>query len=214
MEKHKRYVVVAELQSIQFIKKNGVRPSTETRQLLTSTAVWPRTGIPSRSYSMEIKAGECKVYEQDDWIHGILFKETLQAPTAIKLQLTVPLAPAFFDSLKAQLSKALAKEAGKIVEDSVPGLMGEMLGVPVDWLGAYLASASPEILGEGVLLLDEKALSDGGSFSIELKAPSTRYREENRAKSGPGGGKVSIRRKAATAGETVAKLTLKLYAVE
>ncbi|MGN0844491.1 MAG: hypothetical protein ACI4QT_04635 [Kiritimatiellia bacterium] len=214
MEKHKRYVVVAELESIQFIKKNGVRPSTETRHLLTGTAVWPRTGIPSRSYSVEIKAGESKDYAQADWIQSILFKETLQAPTALKVQLTVPLAPEFFDSLKTQLAKVLAKETGKLVEDSVPGLMGDLLSVPVDWLGAYLASASPDILGEGILSLDEKTLSNGGSFTIELKAPSTRYREENRAKSGPGGGKVSIRRKVATAGETVAKLTLKLYPVE
>ncbi len=85
---------------------------------------------------------------------------------------------------------------------------------PVDWLGANLASASPDILGEAILPLDEKILSGGGSFAIEMKAPSTRYREENRAKSGPGGGKVSIRRKVATAGDTVAKLTLKLYPVE
>lgn len=214
MEKHKRYVIVAELESIRFLKKNGSSPSSKTRHLLTGTAVWPRTGIPSRSYSVEINAGENKVYGKEEWADAILFKETLQAPTALKFQLTVPLPPAFFDTLKAQLAKTLAKESADLVEDAVPGLAGQMLSVPVDWLGAYLASASPDVLGEGILLLDEKMLSDGGRFSIELKAPSTRYREGNRAKSGPGGGKVSIRRKVVSAGETIANLNLKLSAVE
>ena len=179
MDKKKRFVEVFELEDIRFHAKNGSRLGAETRHILTCSAIWPRTGFAVRSYAHELTCKEQRTYGAADWADAILMKETLQAPTALRLRLTVPLEPAALRDFWKSFAKVAAREGSDIVEDLVPGVAGALLAAPVDFLGTWFQDREDDILGEATVLLNDADLSEGRTFEIPILRHQRRARRHH-----------------------------------
>ena len=172
----KTKLVEAHLVRIEFSDKgtsSALRKTTA--HTLTSVLHWPRYTYQQRIVARKVEVdGAARSYAPEDWIDAVLFKESLQLPSAVTFRVSVPLAADAVAKALAATAKAAAVALGDVVEAAAPTkAVGKVAAAPLDAIGAILAGVEPDTLGEGSLLFDEELLARGGERTIELRAPAT-----------------------------------------
>ncbi len=208
----KKHSVCATLVRVTLLTKGAESLSSKTRHTLCATLVWPRVGIASRAYARSVDLpGAERAYGAADWTDAILFKETLQPPTALELQLTVPLGDEKAAALLAAFAKAAVKRVADEVEDAVP-LVGDLVAAPIDAFANLLAKQPDLALGRGLLPLAADAdLAAGREVEVPLFAPRAITEQSNasRSRSAPPRKRTLVR-----AGEHVGAVVLRFDPAE
>ena len=208
----KKHSLCATLVRVTLSNKGGDALSAKTRHTLSATLVWPRTGIAARSYARAVELpGAERTYGEADWTDAILFKETVQPPTALELQLTVPLRDDTIAALLTAFAKAAVKRVADEVEDAVP-FVGDLAAAPIDAVAGLLAKQSDLALGKGTLPLRSDAdLATGVEREVPLFAPRaiTVASTGSRSRTGP-----ARRRTIVRAGERVGTVVLRFDPAE
>ena len=208
----KKHSICATLLRVALSSKGGDAPSAKTRHTLSATLVWPRTGIASRAYARAVELpGAERAYGEADWTDAILFKETVQPPTALELQLTVPLRDDKIAALLTAFAKAAVKRVADEAEDAVP-FVGDLVAAPIDAFANLLAKQPDLALGRGLLPLAADAdLAAGREVEVPLFSPRAITEQSNasRSRSGP-----ARRRTIVRAGEHIGAVVLRFDPAE
>ena len=165
----KNRLVEAHLVSFEFADKGSAAALRKTTEhTLCSTVHWPRYAYQQRVVARKLEIdGARREYGEADWIDAVLFKESLQLPSAVTFSVSVPLAPEAVAKVLGALAKVAGSALGDLAEAAAPTkVSGKLAASPFDTLGAILASADPSPLGEGSLLLDEELLARGGERTV------------------------------------------------
>ena len=208
----KKHSVCATLVRVALLTKGAESLSSKTRHTLSATLVWPRTGIAVRSYARAVELpGAERSYGEADWTDAVLFKETVQAPTALELQLTEPLRDDTISALLTAFAKAAVKRVADEAEDAVP-FVGDLVAAPIDAFAGLLAKQADLVLGKGLLSLRTDAdLATGVEREVPLFAPRaiTVASTGSRSRSGP-----ARRRTIVRAGERVGAVVIRFDPAE
>lgn len=169
----KTRIVAVRLVRIEFLSKGGEPVSAKTRHLLSSTVHWPRYAYQARTTAREVEiSGAVREYGAGDWIDAILFKESVQLPSAATFKLSVPVSRDEAAKAVAAAARAGMTVFGNIVEAAAPtAVLGKVATAPVDALASMLGNATdPGELGRASILFDEPLIRDGGERTLEFKA--------------------------------------------
>lgn len=204
-----KHLLILNLEKIEFFKKGRVA-KTDSSHTLTANFLWPRAAVQAKAYSRLIEVhGNVREYAADEWRDSIVCKETVQAPSALELSVTVPLSDATVSKLgKAALKSALGIAADAI-EDVIAAPFGKVAGAATDAVAALVAASSEEVLGEGYLQLDDDFLANGGVRTIELFAKKDFKRETTASN-----GKARKSKTLIAKGEKVAAVTLRFAEID
>jgi len=208
----KKHSVCATLVRVALSTKGGESLASKTRHTLSATLVWPRVGIASRSYARAVELpGAERAFGEADWTDAILFKETMQPPTALELQLTVPLRDDKVAALLTAFAKAAVKRVADEAEDAVP-FVGDLVAAPIDAVAGLLAKQADLVLGKGTLPLRFDAdLATGREIEVPLFAPRAITAESgsSRSRTAPARKRTVVR-----AGERVGTVVLRFDPAE
>lgn len=169
----KTRVVAARLVRLEFLSKGTEALSAKTRHALVSTVHWPRYAYQARTTAREVEiSGAVREYAASDWIDAVLFKESVQLPSAVTLSLSVPLSGDAVAKIVAATAKAGAAMLGDLAQDAAAtAALGKIATAPFDALATILGGATdPAELGRASLLFDEELLSVGGERTLEFVA--------------------------------------------
>ena len=113
MSRYPRGTVELALESVRGegpLASGGARP---TERLVTATLLWPRPLIAERVAvrTLAFERGGLDLSERD-WTERILFKETVEGPFGLLLQVSEPLAATQVARLAAAFGAALLRTAG------------------------------------------------------------------------------------------------------
>ncbi len=165
-----KHLLIVQLEKIEFFKKGRVDKKNGSHTL-TATFLWPRTAVQAKAYSRLIAVnGNAREYGADEWRDAVICKETVQAPSALELSVSVPLSDAAVAKICRTALKSALGIAADAIEDSVAAPFGKVAGAAVDAVAALVTASSEEKLGEGCILLDDEFISNGGVRTIELFA--------------------------------------------
>ena len=108
MAEKNRTVEIA-LERVEFAAK-GAQNRARTDHTLTCTLHWPKPGTQAKTYARTVEMdGMVREYGAGEWVDAVLFRDTVQPPTAVTFQLSVPLASeALAKALNAILKAGLA----------------------------------------------------------------------------------------------------------
>lgn len=199
-----KHLLIVRLEKIEFFKKGRVGKKNGSHAL-TANFVWPRAAVQAKAYSRLIEVGgNARVYGESEWREAVICKETVQAPSALELSVTVPLSDAAVSKIGRAAVKAALGAAADAVEDAIAAPFGRAAGTAVDAVAALVAASSEEKLGEGCILLDDEFVSNGGVRTIELFAKKD-FKSETTASNG----RSRKYRTVIAKGEKVAEATLR-----
>ncbi|MBQ7666693.1 MAG: hypothetical protein IJS46_01720 [Kiritimatiellae bacterium] len=211
----KTRIVVARLVRFEFLSKGGEALSSSSRHVLVSEVHWPRYTYQLRSSArtLEIK-GAVREYGENDWIDAVLFKESVQLPSAVSFTLSVPAAPDVVSRVVAAIVKAGLGVVGDVAQEAAPTAgLGKMATAPFDALATLAGSATdPAPLGKASLIFDEALLSRGGERTLEFTAVRD-ISVQTSAASPNKGPSVRRRKIAVRKGDTVARAVVAFDAI-
>ena len=199
--------IEARLVRVEFLRK-GAANRAKTDHTLAATLLWPRVGIASKTYARAVSLdGMARDYGEDDWAEAILFKESVQPPSALSFQLSVPLSSDALSKALGAILKAAFTVAGDAAEAAAPTKgAGKVATAPFDAFATLAANRSASVLAQGLLPLDEALLDRGGERTVELVSPRDVVREEGAAAGGKG--RPARRRVLLAKGAVAARLTI------
>ena len=207
----KTRIVAARLVRFEFLSKGGGALSSPSRHVLSSAVHWPRYAYQLRSTSRELAVdGAVREYGESDWIDAVLFKESVQLPSAVSFAVSVGAPAEIVSKVVAAVVKAGVAAIGDMAQASAatPAL-GKIATAPFDAVAALAGNATePATLGRAALLFDEELLSRGGERELVFTAPEDVAVVRVAAQTGKGPGarrrKVVVRKGDAVARATVA----------
>ena len=208
----KTRIVCARLVRFEFLSKGSEALSAHTRHVLSSVVHWPRYAYQMRTTSRELDAaGPLREYSAADWIDAVLFKESVQLPSAVVFKLSVPLSRDVVSKIVAASARAGLGALGDMAQAAAPtALLGKVATAPLDALATLAGNASdPEELGRASLLFDEELLSKGGERELVFVAEDDISAVRAAAPASAGGSAASRRRKTVVKkGAAVARATV------
>jgi hypothetical protein len=161
-----------------------------SRRLLTVSLVWPRPAIAERVAvkKLDLASNQFKAVESS-WSRRILFKETVQGPFGVQVEVSEPVNDSQVGEFIQSLSQMLLKLGGGLAEDAAStALAGDVFAGPFDLAakaGATAAKKGPRSVAAGELDVSIPAKSKKkGSWTLPLTAPRTVYRVERVRKRG------------------------------
>ena len=169
----KTRIVAARLVRFEFLSKGAEALSSHTRHVLSSVVHWPRYAYQTRVTARELEVdGASREYAEKDWIDAVLFKESVQLPSAVTFKLSAALTRDVVSKIVAATAKAGLGALGDAAQAAVPvPLLGKVATAPFDALAALAGNATdPDELGRASLLFDETLLSSGGERELEFVA--------------------------------------------
>ena len=170
------------LERVEFFAK-GAQNRGRTDHTLACTLHWPKVGTQAKTYARTVEMdGMSRAYGKGDWVDAILFRESVQPPTAVTFQLSAPLSSdALTKALNAILKAGLAA-AGDAAEAVVPAKgLGKVASAPFDAYATAATNRSPSVLGQGTLAIDEALLAEPGSHAVSLRATRDIVRAPSKA---------------------------------
>ena len=169
----KTRVIAARLVRFEFLSKGSEALSAHTRHVLSSVVHWPRYAYQTRVTAREVEMdGARREYAGADWIDAILFKESVQLPSAVTFKLSVSLSRDVVSKIVAATVRAGLGALGDAAQAAAPNaLLGKVATAPFDALATLAGNAAdPDELGRASLLFDELLLSSGGERELEFIA--------------------------------------------
>lgn len=209
--KYKRRILEVLLRDVQ-VETTGKRGRGE-KHLIAATLVHPRPSIVEKSAvrAVALENGIAAL-SKEGWSDRILFKEVVQGPTAIRVEVS----EAVSDSEMAKLGSIVADTALDFAEDSASELtqsiwLGGMIGVSLEYLGKALSSKDgPRCIGSGIVELCADDKWKAGA-ARKMKIPLVAERGVDVVERRRRQGKMSTRRKSLLkAGEPNGFVTLAL----
>ena len=169
----KNHIAEVRLRRIEFATKGASGQKARTEHTLASTLHWPRYGTQSKTVARPVEMdGMSRDYGPEDWADAILFKESIQPPSAVTFQLSVPLASDALAKALGAILKAGLTVAGDFAESLMPSKgLGKIASAPFDAFATAATNRAEGVLGQGTLLLDEALLEKECEVEVELRAP-------------------------------------------
>lgn len=146
----------------------------------------------------------------DEWSSSILLKETIQAPSALKIALSRGVSSEELSIFLRKLAKAAFGSIADAADKAIGGgILGDIVASPFDTLAATSQDWQPETLCEGELFLDNDILENGGIKELKLYAPSDIFRV---IATGNKGG-TPRKRRVLSKGDEIATINLEFFKV-
>jgi len=204
----KNRTVEVRLKRIEFTTKGAGGSRARTEHSLACTLHWPKAGTQAKTYARIVEMdGMARDYGEGDWIDAVLFRDTLQPPTAVTFQLSVPLASEAVSKAVGAILKAAFAAAGDVAASLSPTkAAGKVAAAPFDAWASTMTNRSAAVLGQATLPLDDELLAAGGERIVPLRAT----REITRSVPGSGRSAAPRTRRVAAKGDEVARLVLEI----
>ena len=163
--------------------------------------VWPRMQVSSKGVAD---------FTDRPWHEKILFKESVERRFAVAVRVYDTTISLKLEALLRYTIGEVFGVAGGLVEDAVPGDLGDIAASPLEYLKKQVRKEekTPEPIAEGYLDLETADLEGVSTLEIELLATSDAFRVSNRP--GEKGPKAQKRIKYRTKGDVVGKARLTL----
>ena len=143
------------------------------------------------------------------WHEKILFKESVERRFAVAVRVYDTTISLKLDALLRYTIGEVFGVAGGLVEDAVPGELGDIAASPMEYLKKQVRKdQTPEPIAEGFLDLETADLEGSSTLEIELLATADAFRVSHRP--GEKGPKAQKRIKYRSKGEVVGKAQLSL----
>ena len=196
----------ARIERIEFLTKGAGGNRARTEHTLACTLHWPKPGTQAKTYARAVEMdGMARDYAEGEWLDAVLLRDSVQPPTAVTFQLSVPLASDTVSKAVGAILKAAFNVAGDWVADAMPTKSaGKVAAAPFDAVASTMTNRSAAVLGQGSLPLDDALLAQGGRRVVELRA----VRDIVKTAAGGGRGPSSRTRRIAAKGDVVARLSL------
>ena len=208
----RRSIIEVLLDRVEVAERGGDR-RRKTRHLVLAALVWPRPTIAERTAmkNLEFNAGGVDLGDKD-WTDRVLFKETVQGPFGIKIDVS----DVVTDSQVAEFLRVMASSVLKLAGDEIAGLaaapfVAGLVKVPFRH-GSKLITASGKkttrVIAEGQVDIGATQVAEGREsvIKVPLVAPvridrvtrtttrgSVRTRRRTLLKKGEPNGRVILR---------------------
>ncbi|TFH14645.1 MAG: hypothetical protein E4H02_09495 [Lentisphaerales bacterium] len=157
--KANRRIVEVVLDGIEIRAAGGTADEKTGKHVVSARLVWPRPSIAEKLAVKTIGLRDGSIsFKTAEWPDKILFKEVVQGPFSICIEISDRVAASTADGLAGELLKAFVKVAGDGAS--------EVAGVP--WMGSLLRG--PLRFLESMGTKDGTGLPVTGSGSIDLEA--------------------------------------------
>lgn len=206
--KYKRRIMEVSLLGVELTTG---RKRKAGKHLAAARLVYPRPGIAERVAvkPVQLKAGR-RGRGATSWSEQILFKEVVQGPFALSVELTDAMTDSELGKVIDSLASAVLKVAGNEMVDAAAGPMGGVLmGLPVRFFSAMMSKKEvPKVLGSGsVDLCADGRWASGKTRKVKIELTAEKDVYEIR-RSTRGGSPRMARKRVLKAGEISGSVTL------
>jgi len=172
--------------------------------------VWPRMQVSSKTATRTLAFPKGVAdFTGQPWHERILFKESVERRFALAVRVYDTTISLKLEGLLRYTIGEVFGVTGGIVEDIVPGELGDIAASPMEYLKKQVRKdQAPEPVAEGYLDLETADLEGSSELEIELLATADSYRVSHRP--GEKGPKAQKRIKYRSKGEVVGKAKLTL----
>jgi len=164
------------------LKEAGARQK-KGRHIVIVTLIWPRPRISERVSAKTLEFENNVIdLKKSDWISRIMFKELIDGPFGIDIEVTEQMSDSEIAEFLRFLGSSLMKLAGNEAEDMMAGsLAGGLVKIPFQYLSKFvskLGDKGPKIIASGSVVLHseetwKKKNTETKTFKVPLVAPET-----------------------------------------